>query len=87
MGYTDQQVDAAFARGCSDLDVCVQYLMYAESSSEASSHTHAPYPGGGGAGATTSSIIVISGDGRQLVNVDCALFNPVPPSTVTLTRV
>ena len=86
MGYTDQQVDTAFARGCSDLDVCVQYLMYAESSSEASSHAHAPYPGGGGARATTSSIIVISGDGRQLVNVDCALFNPSPPSTVTLTR-
>ena len=30
--------------------------------------------------------MVDSGDERQLVNVDCALFNPSPPSTVTLTR-
>ncbi len=86
MGYTDQQVDTAFARGCSDLDACVQYLLSAESSSKASSHAPAPAPGGGGAGATTSSKMVISCDGRQLVNVDCALLNPVPPSTVTLTR-
>jgi hypothetical protein len=89
MGYTDQQVDAAVTRGCSDLDACLQYLLSAESSSKASSHTPAPAPspGSGGGGATTSSKMVISCDERQLVYMDCALFNPVPPSTVTLTRV
>ena len=89
MGYTDQQVDAAVTQGCSDLDACVQYLLSTESSSKASSHATAPAPsaGDGSACATTSSTMVISCDGRQLVNMDCALFNPVPTSTVTLTRV
>ena len=89
MGYTDQQVDAAVTRGCSDLDACLQYLLSAESGSEASSHAPAPAPspGDGGTGATTSSKMAIYANERQLVNMDCALFNPVPPSTVTLTRV
>jgi hypothetical protein len=91
MGYTDQQVDSAVTRGCSDLNACVQYLLSAESSSKASSHApvpaSAPSPGNGGAGATTSSKMVISANQRQLVNMDCALFNPFLPSIVTLTRV
>ena len=81
MGYTDQQVDAAVTAGCSDLNACVQYLLSAESSSKVSSHApaSAPSPGDGGGGASTSSKMVISVNERQLVNMDCALFNPVPP--------
>ncbi len=88
MGYTDQQVDSAVTRGCSDLKACLQYLLSAESSYKASSHAPAPAPStSGGGGAATSSIVVISSNERQLVNMDCALFNPSPPSTATLTRV
>jgi hypothetical protein len=83
IGYTDQQVDAAVTRGCSDLNACVQYLLSAESSSKVSSHAPAPAPspGGNGGGATTSSKMVISANEKQLVNMECVLFETLssPP--------
>ena len=71
IGYTDQQVNSAVAKGCSDVESIVQYLLSVEPVSKAPAPS-APPPSSHPAAAAIGA--AVSADGQLLV---CAFLLPV----------